>query len=225
MKKYLFSAILTIILFILFKNPAMSGNDIPLSPPPSSAGMDLAAALQARSSVRMFSDKEIPVDELSRILWAGYGITRSDGKRTIPTAWNRRMLNLYVFNEKGIYRYEAEKNMLCCIKDGDARSKITAFTSSFAAKAPVVILITTNLSAGPFYAGRDEKIQNSAATTGACCQSIYLMATARKLGTCMIAGFDINETRSLLRLENDEIPLYIMPLGYAKEKLTVCTRS
>ena len=218
MKKYMCPVLIPLVIFSLNIQPASAGRDIQLAAPSSQAGMDIASALQARASVRVFSEQEVPVDELSRILWAGYGITRADGKRTVPTPWNRRMLNLYIFNEKGIYRYDAEKNSLKWIGDGDVRSRITAFTSSFASKAPVLIVITTDLSAGPFYANRDEKMLNSSATAGACGQSIYLMATARKLGTCMIAGFDINETRSILRLNNDEVPLYIMPLGYPKGK-------
>jgi len=218
MKKHMFPSMIVLLLCCGFGSPVFSGSDIALGTKPSSAGMDLTDALQARSSVRIFSDREVPLDDLSRILWAGYGVTRPDGRRTIPTPWNRRMLNVYVFDKNGIYRYDAEKNMLKWLSDGDARKRITAFISSFAAKAPVIIVLSADLSAGPFYASKEEKVQNATASAGACAQSIYLMATARKVGTCIIAGFDTKETIGILKSGTDEIPLFIMPLGYAKDK-------
>ena len=218
MKNRLYPVILALILCCVFRAPGVSGNDIVLNSPASSAGMDLSTALRNRSSIRIFSDKNVSVEDLSTILWAGYGITRSDGRRTVPTPWNRRMLNLYVFDKNGVYRYDAQNNVLKWLQDGDARSRVTAFISSFAARAPVIIVLSVDLSAGPFYAGREEKLQNATASAGACAQGIYLMATARKLGTCIIAGFDVKETSSVLKTGTDEIPLFIMPLGYPKDK-------
>jgi nitroreductase len=40
------------------------------------------------------------------------------------------------------------------------------------------------------------------------------MAAALKAGTCMVAGVDEKGARKALNLTRDELPLYVMPLGY-----------
>jgi len=59
---------------------------IQLIPPQPGGGSPLVQVLWKRKSSREFSPKPLPVEVLSNLLWAGFGINRPDGKRTAPYA-------------------------------------------------------------------------------------------------------------------------------------------
>ncbi len=58
------------------------------------------------------------------------------------------------------------------------------------------------------------RIMAHAHPAGCIAQNVYLMAAALKAGTCMVAGVDEKGARKALNLTRDELPLYVMPLGY-----------
>lgn len=102
------------ILFImagLMATSAMAA-DIKLPAPDKTSTTTLIQALENRHSDHEFSDKVIDDQTLSTILWAAFGVNREDGKRTIPTAMNKKDLNVYVFNKEGIWLYDADTNTL-----------------------------------------------------------------------------------------------------------------
>lgn len=44
-------------------------------------------------------------------------------------------------------------------------------------------------------------------------QNIYLMAASLNIGTVAIGAFIDEEVKEILKLKEDEYPLYLMPLG------------
>ena len=80
------------------------------------------------------------MQDLSTILWAGFGYTRGD-KRTAPTARNRQDITLYVFLEKGIYLWNAKDNVLELIKKGDYR-RDTDRPNGFAGKVTNIAIVS-----------------------------------------------------------------------------------
>ena len=72
-------------------------------------------------SSREFSPEPLPVEVLSNLLWAAFGINRPDGKRTAPTASNRQEIDIYVATAKGLYLYDAKANLLNPILADDIR--------------------------------------------------------------------------------------------------------
>jgi nitroreductase len=47
-------------------------------------------------------------------------------------------------------------------------------------------------------------------------QNIYLVSTSLKIGTVAIGAFIDDEVKNLLKLNEDENPLYLMPIGRIK---------
>ena len=47
-------------------------------------------------------------------------------------------------------------------------------------------------------------------------QNVYLQAEALKLGTCAIGAFNDEMVKNVLKVQEPEVPLYIMPIGKAK---------
>ncbi len=109
---------------------AMFAQDIPLKDPPAKIGMDLFDAIKARAAARDFVKKDVPIADLSTILWAGNGMKGADAVsgaskagRTIPYSGDNVYMNVYVLTSKGAYLYEPEaKSPEAGIQDGLARA-------------------------------------------------------------------------------------------------------
>src|SRR5512136_1038844 len=74
---------------------------IQLLKPQIGSGNPLMQLLWKRQSSRQFSPEPLPVEVLSNMLWAAFGVNRPDGKRTAPTANNKQAMDIYVAIAKG----------------------------------------------------------------------------------------------------------------------------
>ena len=95
---------------------------IQLLEPSYDEGLTLMQALKERKSSSGFTEKEIPLQDLSNILWAAVGVNRPDGKRTAPTGSNRQEIEVYAFFKTGAYYYNYKDHTLELVKEGDYRS-------------------------------------------------------------------------------------------------------
>jgi len=115
--------------------PAPGSADVMALPKPDTqGGLPLMQALSLRKSGREFSNRAIPEQVLSDLLWACCGVNRADGHRTLPLSQNKQLIEVYVTLESGVYRYDAPKHQLIRELAGDMRSKYGApLTLIFAA--------------------------------------------------------------------------------------------
>ncbi|MDR1792848.1 MAG: SagB/ThcOx family dehydrogenase [Bacteroidales bacterium] len=189
------------------------GRDIMLEPAERGGGRPLMEALLERRSVRHFNDRELEPRLLSGLLWAANGVNREDvGKRTAPSARDVREIDIYVVIPQGIYRYLPEKHHLQFIKEGDHRAECVAEPTSFAVKAPMILILVAN----------GEKIKKFSPETqeryagldcGYVSQNIYLYAASEHLATVAMGQFNKANITKLLNLKTDKIML-IHPIGY-----------
>jgi hypothetical protein len=107
---------------ICLPNPAHADGEqrLALPDPVTTGGMPLMDALAKRRSIRDMDTKPVGMQDLSNMLWAAWGISRPDGRRTVPTARNRQEALVYVVMGKAAYRYEAADNALVKVSDADA---------------------------------------------------------------------------------------------------------
>ena len=84
--------------------------DITLEKPRVSLGVDIMEALQMRKSTKSYSTKEIPIGDLSNILWAANGVNRENGKRTAPSSYGRQYTDLYIVSDQGVYFYDVKEH-------------------------------------------------------------------------------------------------------------------
>jgi hypothetical protein len=78
----------------------------------TNGGKSVLAALQERRTNRNVSDKPLPPQVLSNLLWAAFGVNREQGSfgkpgRTAPSASNSQEIDLYIALPEGVYLYEA----------------------------------------------------------------------------------------------------------------------
>ena len=124
MKNRLIPLSLALILAVsgVFSLSALDGASvISLPAPRTDGGIPLMKAISQRRTARRFKSDEIPLQTLSSLLYAAWGISSPDGKRTIPTARNRQNFEVFVLLPSGCYKYDAKNNALVLAVKGDLR--------------------------------------------------------------------------------------------------------
>jgi len=172
--------------------PAGELQAIDLPKPATEGGQSLLTALQNRKTTRSISPENLPLQTLSDLLWAAFGVNRAAavlmGKpgRTAPSASNSQEIDLYVALPKGVYLYDGVPHRLLPVAAGDFR--VLAGRGA-AAKAPVNIFYVVDLSRYVVGPGQpdpsigDPEVQKSYYFTdsGFIAQNVYLFAAARGL--------------------------------------------
>ena len=188
---------------------AVSAETIKLPSPQKEGGTAFFTALAQRRSVRSYAMKPLSAEELSTLLWAGFGVSGAGDRRTAPTAVNRREFTLYAILDNGAYKYLPQDNELEKVCAEDLRS-LTAGNVT----APAYILIVADLK-------RAANAEYAAIDTGYISQNLYLAATALKLGSCALGGFRRNEAgmatlRTKLGLADDQRIMLGQAVGQIK---------
>ena len=171
-----------------------------LPPPQTAGGMSLRESLQNRHTVRRFADTPLTMQLLSDILWSANGVNRPNGKRTAPSALDKREILIYVALPGGGYFYDPEKHALEKICDTDLRS----FCGRYQAPCYLILVPDKNRQPNEIFAAVD---------AGYVSQNIYLAATAANLGTCAMGSItDRAKLISELKLGGN-VPLLVHPVG------------
>ena len=119
-----------------------------LPKPEVDGGKSVLAALKERKTTRNISARELPLQVLSNLLWAAFGVNREKGSfgkpgRTAASASNSQEIDLYVARPEGVYFYEAIPHRLVPVVAGDFCSRAGR---AAAASAPVNIFYVVDLS-------------------------------------------------------------------------------
>ncbi|MEM2415396.1 MAG: SagB/ThcOx family dehydrogenase [Thermoproteota archaeon] len=194
-------------------------------PAPITRGtMSVEEAILKRRSIRIFLNKPLSLEDVSQLLWAAQGITDpARGLRAAPSAGATYPLEVYVVVGRngvtslpeGLYHYNPDKHVLEYLLEEDLRSSLAdaALGQSPVREAPISIVIvaiyerTTNR-----YGERGIRYVHMEA--GHVGQNIYLQAVARGLGTVVIGAFEDSQVQKVLKLPENQHPLYIIPVGY-----------
>jgi len=155
----------------------------------------VASALRLRRTIREVSDKPLPVQILSDLLWAACGINRKKGPfgltgRTAGSASNSQEIDVYVAMREGTYRYDALRHRLAPVATGDLRPlAIGRGQRRIGDRAPVRLLYVVDINKLAHSAGyqepglRDPDIQRSYyyVDTGLIAANVYLFAASAGL--------------------------------------------
>jgi SagB-type dehydrogenase family enzyme len=165
-------------------------------------GRPLMQVLKDRKSTRTFSERPVPAQVLSNLLWAAFGVNRPElGKRTAPSAMDSREIDIYVAKEDGVFLYEAKGHALLPILKEDIRTKIGG--PEFVKKAPVSLIFVADY-AKMKKAKEDQKPFYSAIDAGCVSQNVYLFCASENLGTVVHDGCDKRNLPRLMGLRPDQ---------------------
>lgn len=183
-----------------------------LPAPRTEGGMPLMQALKQRKSARDFSAKELSLQTLSDLLWAGFGVSRPDGRRTAPSAANVQEIDIYVAKADGLFRYDAQQNALELVIDEDIR----AYTGSqpFVKDAPVNLIYVADLTKRGRFGSQKESW--AAMDAGYISENIYLFCASEGLSTVARGLFDPEVLADKMDLARTHKILLTQSVGYPK---------
>lgn len=194
--------------------------------------MPLIEAIRRRRSRRSFTAVPLTLEELSFLLWATQGVSRTQSGaplqrgaavlRTVPSGGARHPFETYVAARDvtglaaGLYRYLPLEHTLCFLQEYEIvrpRLALAARQQRMIAEAPVVFIWT----AIPY---RTEWRYNIVAPkiiaqdSGHLCENLYLACEAIGAGTCAVGAYDQEATDAVVEVDGeDEFVVYLAPVG------------
>jgi SagB-type dehydrogenase family enzyme len=186
-----------------------------LPKPVMSGGKPLMEVLKNRRSERAFSAKKIEAQALSNLLWAAFGVNRAeDGKRTAPSAFNAREIEIYVATPEGLFLFDPEEHNLKTILKEDVREKMGGQANL--KKAPVRLVYVADLSKLTKAKNEEDQLFYAAADTGYISQNVYLFCASEGLGTVVHAMAENEALASTMKLRPDQRIILAQSVGYAE---------
>jgi nitroreductase len=197
---------------------------ITLPKPETDGGKPFLAGVKDRKTVRNISPDPLPLQTLSNLLWAAFGVNRPEmglmGKpgRTAPSASNSQEIDLYVCLVQGVYIYEAIPHRLAPVAPGDFRAMAGR---SAAVKAPVNIFYVVDLAkyvggkGQPARSIGDPEVQKSYyyTDTGFIAQNAYLFAASQGLAAWFHNCDKVNTPKEF-KLRPEQHVLFAQTVGY-----------
>lgn len=210
--------LLIFFLSTLFCQKGGGMEEIMLPKPTVKGDISLEECIAKRRSVRKYQSREVDLDQLGQLCWAAQGITAEKiGFRAAPSAGATYPLELYVVKSDGIFRYIPEAHKLVKLGSEDLRDSLAraALGQEFIEEAPLNFVITAVYRRTTRrYGERGEMYVHM--EVGHAAQNIHLQAVALGLSSVPVGAFYDEEVSEVLSLPEEEIPLYIIPVGYKK---------
>lgn len=197
---------------------------VQLPEPQLNEGTTLAEAIQNRKTDRTFSDRELPPQILSNLLWAANGINRPEsGKRTVPAAIAKYAIRLYVLTAKGAYLHDYQKNTLTLVNEKDLRVYAEG-RGTMGPAAGAVILMVADMDtfqkgspAGRPAIPREKSTLWIGYESGSIGQDIYLYCASAGLHAVCCASLNEAELTTALDLNGSLKPIMDVIVGYPAE--------
>jgi nitroreductase len=187
---------------------------VQLLKPQIDRGKPLMQALKDRSSSRSFSSEKLPLQVLSNLLWAAFGVNRPEtGKRTAPSAMNRQEIDIYVATADGLFLYNAKDNVLSPVLAEDIRA-ITG-RQGYVREAPLNLIYVADFSKMGDTT-KEEKEFYSAADTGFVGQNVYLFCASEDLATVVRGSIDRKALAKAMNLRPEQRIILAQSVGYPK---------
>ena len=201
---------------ILAATPSLAATDQPmreLPPPRTEGGKPLIEALKLRRSIREYSDRPLPAQVLSDLLWAAFGINRPSGDRTAPYWRHIMVIDVYAAMADGVWLYEPKRHVLLLHSRTDIRAQTGL--QDFVAAAPLNLV----------YVAHGERMQDISANerrlyasvdTGFIGQNVYLFCASEGLATVFRGAVDYEKLNRTMQLDTDQFVTFAQTVGYPR---------
>ncbi len=154
---------------------------------------NLSNALEKRMSTRDYKDTKLNINDLSAILWSANGVSRKDGKRTIPVPTPLvESIVLYVLDADGVWLYDAKNHSLIQKSTKDIRLKKDKVPT------PAITLV--------YALNKDvSKMELEKFYVGSMYQNVALYCASANLGNIVLGGkpaIDLPKNEELLIIQS-----------------------
>jgi nitroreductase len=184
-----------------------------LPAPRKEAGKPLMQALQARRSIRAYSQRALSEQVLSDLLWAAYGINRPNGDRTAPYWRHIMVIDVYAAMADGVWLYEPSAHALRRHLAADIRAQTG--TQDFVAAAPLNLVYVVHGERLQGLSPEERRLYGSvdAAFAG---QNVYLYCASEGLATVFRGALDYARLARALRLPEGQFVAFAQTVGYPR---------
>ncbi|MCM8763098.1 MAG: SagB/ThcOx family dehydrogenase [Candidatus Omnitrophica bacterium] len=182
--------------------------------------MSFEEAIFKRRSQRNFKAKDLTLEQIGQLLWAGQGITAKRGGfslRASPSAGALYPMEIYLLTREGLFHYLVTEHKLEVLNEKDLRKALAEAAwgqDAVAAAAADIVICAVYPRITAKYGERG--IRYAHIEAGHIAQNIHLEAVALGLGSVPIGAFNDEGVKQLLNLGRDYEPLYIIPVGYVE---------
>lgn len=184
-----------------------------LPQPRSTGGQPLTAALKLRRSTREYSDRPLPAQVLSDLLWAAFGINRPSGDRTAPYWRHVMVLDIYVATADGVWLYEPKAHTLLPHLKADIRAQTGL--QDFVATAPLNLVYVAHGERMMDVSAEDRQLYASV-DTGFIGQNVYLFCASEGLATVFRGAVDFPKLARTLQLLDPQFVTFAQTVGYPR---------
>ena len=183
-----------------------------LPPPRRDGGRPLLLALNLRHSTRAYSNRALPMQTLSDLLWAAFGVNRPSGDRTAPYWRHIMVIDIYLAMADGVWLYEPKAHELQFYLPDDIRAQTGS--QDFVASAPLNLV----------YVAHGERMQDlkleerrlySSVDTGFIGQNVYLFCASEGLATVFRGAVDYAKLAGAMKLPDQQFVTFSQTVGYA----------
>ena len=192
---------------------------IKLAEPNQSGSMSLEQAMAVRRSRRHFLPKSLTLEQIGQLVWAAQGQDAGSRYRTAPSAGATYPLELFIVTEQGMFRYLPAKHSLEKLTGQDLRAALAsaAWGQEFIQAAPLTLVFAAQFPRTTNRYGQ-RGVRYVYMEAGHAAQNVHLQAEALGLGSVAVGAFDDSSVSKVLSLPDYLEPLYMVAVGYCREK-------
>ena len=179
--------------------------------PRKDAGKPLMQALQLRRSIRQFSSRPLPLQVLSDLLWAAYGVNRPSGDRTAPYWRHIMVIDVYAAMADGVWLYDPKQHALRPHLETDIRAQTGL--QDFVATAPLNLVYVAHGERMKEISPEERRLYASvdAAFAG---QNVYLYCASEGLATVFRGAVDYEKLKQAMQLEDGQFVTFAQTVGH-----------
>ena len=182
-----------------------------LPPPDETGGMKLLAALKLRRSIREYANKPLPAQILSNLLWAGFGINRPSGDRTVPYWRHIMVIDVYAAMVDGVWLYDPKAHVLVPYLKDDIRADTGM--QDFVATAPLNLIYVAHDERMMDVPSEDRRLYASV-DTAFIGQNVYLYCASEGLASVFRGAVDYAKLARRLKLPEHQFVTFAQTVGY-----------
>ena len=184
-----------------------------LPPPRSEGGQPLFAALKLRRSIREYSDRQLPAQMLSDLLWAAFGVNRPSGDRTAPYWRHVMVIDVYAAMADGVWLYEPKAHALLPHMKDDIRAETGR--QDFVGGAPLNLIYVAHGERMTDVAPEERRLYASV-DAGFIGQNVYLFCASEGLATVFRGAVDQSKLARTMGLPDQQFVTFAQTVGYKR---------
>lgn len=184
-----------------------------LPPPRPEGGKPLIQALKLRRSIREYADRALPLQVLSDLLWAAFGVNRPSGDRTAPYWRHVMVIDVYAVMANGVWFYDPKRHVLQQHSHVDIRA--ATGLQDFVATAPLNLVYVAHGERMQDVSPEERRLYASV-DAGFIGQNVYLFCASEGLATVFRGAVDTKKLAQAMELDSAQFVTFAQTVGYPK---------